>query len=618
MAAEMEPLTRKEIAGESPSSEATEGDSQRRIDTASSVENIQRPYQFHGHTIDTTYTPNRSLSYLSGSKMATEMDALTEKEIAGMSPSSEATEGGSQRSIDTTSSIENTKRPYQFHDHTVDINFTPNSSLSYLFENIEDYLNLAVPLYEASIIGDWEAAKNILDERPDLIRVGLSRNLGTALHVAVTAEETKVTINFVKNLVNMMTVEELELQNRYSNTAFWIASAGGNTKMAMIMMEKNRRLPDIRGTAYMPLHIAAMTGTNSIVKYLYENSQKMRGDNWTENDRNLALMHCVERDFFDVALQIVEDHPELKDNMSILEVLSRKPDAINEVEKNNLFMRIIKPSFRFLHNKVQPDVEEDNDALKLLKTIWGHATRTMCIDEIEDILDKPPTFAANETIIESSRILLVAAEMGNTRFIVELLRTYPDLMLYENEDGLTLFHVAVMHRHQGIYNLLYEIGGSNNDICLSVDKSGNNMLHLVGKSSKEMAAKTSGASLLMQRELLWFKEVEKMMPPYMREARNNDGQTPYELFSKENEELLSRGLKWMKVWLLPPLSSPLHLLLLLQFQEATTKIMHPSNGAIASNYYILSTLLMGPLQATRVLPGNAIQDGGIVALEMIL
>ncbi|XP_076927388.1 uncharacterized protein LOC143590935 [Bidens hawaiensis] len=344
----------------------------------------------------------------------------------------------------------------------------------------------------------------------------------------------------------MMTVEELELQNQYSNTAFWIASAEGKMKMVVIMMEKNRRLPDIRGMAYMPLHIAAMTGTNSIVKYLYENSQKMRGDNWTENDRNLALMHCVERDFFDVALQIVEDHPELKDNMSVLEVLSRKPDAINKVEKKNLFMRIIKPSFRFLHNKVQPDVEEDNDALKLLKTIWGHATRTMCIDEIEDMLDKPPTFAANETIIESSRILLVAAEMGNTRFIVELLRTYPDLMLYENEDGLTLFHVAVMHRHQSIYNLLYEIGGSNNDICLSVDKSGNNMLHLVGKSSKEMASKTSGASLLMQRELLWFKEVEKMMPPYMREARNNDGQTPYELFSKENEELLSRGLKWMK------------------------------------------------------------------------
>ncbi|KAD2804928.1 hypothetical protein E3N88_38305 [Mikania micrantha] len=37
-----------------------------------------------------------------------------------------------------------------------------------------------------------------------------------------------------------------------------------------------------------------------------------------------------------------------------------------------------------------------------------------------------------------------------------------------------------------------------------------------------------------------------MMPPYLREAKNNDGQTPYELFAKENEDLVSKGLKWMK------------------------------------------------------------------------
>ncbi|XP_076943124.1 uncharacterized protein LOC143613249 [Bidens hawaiensis] len=459
------------------------------------------------------------------------MDPLTGKEIARDHLSLEEIDGRSQRSIET--------------ENLTEIPYTQNDSLPYLFGNRVDYSNLVVPLYEASIIGDWETANSILNKRRDLISVGLSRNLGTALHVAVTAEETKITLNFVKNLVNMMTVEELEIQNKYWNTAFWIASAGGNTKMAMIMMEKNRRLPDIRGTAYLPLTIAAITGTNNIVKYLYEKSQRMRGDHWTNDDRNLTLLHCVERDFFDVALQILEDHPKLAGNMSILEILSRKPDAINEVEKN-LFTRIKEASFRFFRSKVHPNAEDDNDALKLLKIIWGHATQTMSFDEIEDMLDRPPTFAANESIIESSRILLVAAKTGNTRFIVELLRSYPDLMLFESEDGLTLFHVAVMHRHQGIYNLLYEIGGSNNDICLSIDKSGNNMLHLVGKSSKEMAAKTSGASLLMQRELLWFKEVEKMMPPYMREARNHDGQTPYELFSKENEDLLSRGLKWMK------------------------------------------------------------------------
>ncbi|XP_076960444.1 uncharacterized protein LOC143636837 [Bidens hawaiensis] len=171
--------------------------------------------------------------------------------------------------------------------------------------------------------------------------------------------------------------------------------------------------------------------------------------------------------------------------------------------------------------------------------------RTMNVDEIEGTLRGPPTHLDNGTTQHLSRILFVAAETGNTGFIVELLRTYPHLMFDRNEDELTIFHVAVMHRHHGIYSLLYEIGSSKDDICMIRDKSGNNLLHLVGKTSKEMAAKTS-TSLLMQRELRWFKEVHCMMPPYLRDTKNDDGETPYELFSKENEDTVSKGLKWMK------------------------------------------------------------------------
>lgn len=138
--------------------------------------------------------------------------------------------------------------------------------------------------------------------------------------------------------------------------------------------------------------------------------------------------------------------------------------------------------------ELQLGAEEESDALKLLKIIWNNASRTsMSINEIEDM-----------------GILFVAAKRGNTKFIVELLRTYPDLMFDKNKEGHTIFHIAVMYRHHGIYNLLYEIGDSTN-ICVLHDKWGNNMLHLVGKTSKAMAANTSGASLLMQRELLWFE-----------------------------------------------------------------------------------------------------------------
>ncbi|KAI3734806.1 hypothetical protein L6452_14285 [Arctium lappa] len=83
-------------------------------------------------------------------------------------------------------------------------------------------------------------------------------------------------------------------------------------------------------------------------------------------------------------------------------------------------------------------------------------------------------------------------------------------------------------------------------ITLPKDKDGNNMLHLVGETIRVKAAKTSGASLPMQRELLWFKKVEKMIPPDRRERKNNAGQLPHEIFSSNNQSLVVESLKWVK------------------------------------------------------------------------
>ncbi|GJV24213.1 ankyrin repeat-containing protein [Tanacetum coccineum] len=308
------------------------------------------------------------------------------------------------------------------HEHSVNLSGT-SCSLQNLF---------------ASLNGDWETAKLILDKRPELVRFCISRQLGTALHVAAMTEETKMTLQFVQNLVNMMTREELELPNQFSNTAFWIASATGNVNMAMVMMEKNPSLLYIRGAnSLLPLAKSASGGKYKIVKYLYDVSQKMIGGHWTNEDRALVLVNCVKRELFDIALQIVNDLPELAATVSVLKVLARKPDAFATLEKN-IVMRIIdpviSPVLRFLRMKVQSAAKKDTDALKLLIIIWRRVCETMYIDEIEVMMKGPP------------RILFVAAERGNTRFIVECLRTYPDLIFDKNDDGLTIFHIAVLHR----------------------------------------------------------------------------------------------------------------------------------------------------------------------------
>ncbi|MFS7957944.1 hypothetical protein Hanom_Chr07g00672451 [Helianthus anomalus] len=60
-----------------------------------------------------------------------------------------------------------------------------------------------------------------------------------------------------------------------------------------------------------------------------------------------------------------------------------------------------------------------------------------------------------------------------------LIRLYPDLIWEVDDNNQSIFHVAVAHRHEGIYNLLYKIGSMKDVISPLRDRNDNNMLHLV-------------------------------------------------------------------------------------------------------------------------------------------
>lgn len=154
-------------------------------------------------------------------------------------------------------------------------------------------------MHKASINGNWEAAKVILDTHPELVRFAINENWETPLHVAVSAEENKLTELFVKNLVDRMKSEELELPNKSGNTALCLASTAGNNKMVMTMVAKNPGLLNIPGSQrMMPLYLSALHGRYNTLKYLYNSSNKMTGDYWTHQNRGWVLLKCVEYDFF--------------------------------------------------------------------------------------------------------------------------------------------------------------------------------------------------------------------------------------------------------------------------------------------------------------------------------
>ncbi|KAL0286597.1 UNVERIFIED_CONTAM: Ankyrin repeat-containing protein ITN1, partial [Sesamum calycinum] len=173
------------------------------------------------------------------------------------------------------------------------------------------------------------------------------------------------------------------------------------------------------------------------------------------------------------------------------------------------------------------------NARLVAERLWSEMRRLEGVDLLE-LLGEPP-------------ILHEAAKVGNVGLITTLTRTDPNLIWKRDGNKHYIFHTAVLHRQENVFSLIHQIGSMKELIAISVDNNYDNIMHLAGKLAPPERLKiVSGAALQMQRELLWFKEVEKVVPPSCLEERNRQGLRPRDLFSMEHESLLTKGETWMK------------------------------------------------------------------------
>lgn len=134
-------------------------------------------------------------------------------------------------------------------------------------------------------------------------------------------------------------------------------------------------------------------------------------------------------------------------------------------------------------------------AFKLLQYLWE---QTLHQEDLEI-----PHLSNN-----TSKLLFTATRHGNVDFVVELLRSYPDFIWKVDGHNRSIFHIAVMYRHEGIFSLIYEIGPVIELIATYRDNSNNNILHLAATlAPRDQLTIVSGAALQMQRELMWYKVI---------------------------------------------------------------------------------------------------------------
>jgi len=127
-------------------------------------------------------------------------------------------------------------------------------------------------MYITAASGNWREASSYYKIHPYWWRIPLNGVGITALHVAVSMEQT----SFVEKLMHCMDKEDLENYKTEGKTAFCLAAMSGNVEIAKILFCKNPWLLWIRDDQnhMLPIQIASSEGHIPMTKFLFEKTSE--------------------------------------------------------------------------------------------------------------------------------------------------------------------------------------------------------------------------------------------------------------------------------------------------------------------------------------------------------
>ncbi|XP_057506244.1 uncharacterized protein LOC130789490 [Actinidia eriantha] len=463
---------------------------------------------------------------------------------------------------------------------------------------IEEEFWRYIPLVKAVLEGNWDVARRFFDQDESALTAQITPSLETALHIAVG---TGKALHFVKELVESMPVQALEVRDHKDDTALHIAAWVGNTAAAVLLVEKHQPLLYMRGSRYrLPVHLAAVNGRKDTLSYLLRVTMD---DPVAKPYYDLSgiwlLMYIITSGFYDIALNLIDRYPHLatlkiESGDCALGNIASKVSAFPSGNRLNLWERIIYSYVpvkleKYSENQNRIDIENHiNISQEIAQkynsapyfganfSISGHRVSQklqaivwkffeLAVPRIKHIQEQKQTHhqalqlvkclceairSLNDSIAYESLAkdpLFKAVKFGVQEVVEEIVDSFPNLVWAIDSENCSLFHRAVIERHENVFNLIYRMSEHRKVITIFIDKSNNTTLHWAGRLAPENKLNlVPGAALQMQRELQWFKEVEKFVIPYYMDWRNDDQETPAMVFTKEHKKLVVEGEKWMK------------------------------------------------------------------------
>ncbi|XP_031268817.1 uncharacterized protein LOC116127296 [Pistacia vera] len=145
-----------------------------------------------------------------------------------------------------------------------------------------------------------------------------------------------------------------------------------------------------------------------------------------------------------------------------------------------------------------------------------------------------------------SDIITKAASSGIVEIVKICLQMVPDIF-WLSTDQQTLLKVAVQYRQEKILTLVHNTVVYNKFTSPKpIDEFKNSILHLAARLAPPHYLRVvSGAALQMQREVQWFKEVEKLVHPFLKEMPNSDGKTAQVVFTEQHKAMDEKYIKFL-------------------------------------------------------------------------
>ncbi|KAL2531524.1 Ankyrin repeat family protein [Abeliophyllum distichum] len=193
-----------------------------------------------------------------------------------------------------------------------------------------------------------------------------------------------------------------------------------------------------------------------------------------------------------------------------------------------VILKFLVPEINHMHHRKLVHVE----SLKLLSVVFDQM-RHLSKSQLEKM--------------DFDKIIYDSVKHGILELIKEMIKYRPDIIWREDKKGRAIFSHAIVLRQEKIFSLIYTLGTKKSIMARRHDIFKNNYLHLAAKlSPPPQLQRVSGAALQMQRELQWFKEVESIVQPKLKEEVNEYNKTPEMLFTDEHKKLAKEAESWMK------------------------------------------------------------------------